>query len=445
MSWSRRRRALFGTTGCGAGPATPAKRLEGNRTGLNVGGRSGTVRIRCFCPAPIKKNGACHVASSPPARASRRLPPPRPPRCRRQARRPGRRQFRLRARRRAAESGERCGRHGHGAEGGRLRGDPRPRSRQARPSTPRCATSATCCRQGATWPCSSTPATACRCRVRNYLVPVDAQLQGERDLDFEAVGARLRPASRWSSSARARPTSCSSTPAATIRWRATWRAPWARARPASARGLAQVQTGVGTFIAYSTQPGNVALDGQGRNSPFTAALTRAQGARPQPDLRHDRGAQGGAGGDRRQAGAVGPFGADGRLLFPPGRRAGQPPKVAERRAEAMQQRLRAAGGGAQEEVRSAADGQDGGAGAAQGAAAAARGGQPADQQRIFDTVPQIRPVRLPCAGARPQCEIGGIQTADGAARPGAEELREQIAKLEADLGLAQPAAGAPSK
>jgi hypothetical protein len=34
-----------------------------------------------------------------------------------------------------------------------------------------------------------------------------------------------------------------------------------------------VQTGVGTFIAYSTQPGNVALDGAGRNSPFTAALS----------------------------------------------------------------------------------------------------------------------------------------------------------------------------
>src|SRR5262245_41070534 len=40
------------------------------------------------------------------------------------------------------------------------------------------------------------------------------------------------------------------------------------------QGLAQVQTGVGTFIAYSTQPGNVALDGEGRNSPFTAALTK---------------------------------------------------------------------------------------------------------------------------------------------------------------------------
>ena len=35
-----------------------------------------------------------------------------------------------------------------------------------------------------------------------------------------------------------------------------------------------MQTGVGTFIAYSTQPGNVAADGTGRNSPFTAALVR---------------------------------------------------------------------------------------------------------------------------------------------------------------------------
>ena len=40
------------------------------------------------------------------------------------------------------------------------------------------------------------------------------------------------------------------------------------------KGLAQVDTGVGTFIAYSTQPGNVALDGTGRNSPFTAALAK---------------------------------------------------------------------------------------------------------------------------------------------------------------------------
>lgn len=39
-----------------------------------------------------------------------------------------------------------------------------------------------------------------------------------------------------------------------------------------ARGLAKVEAGVGSFIAFSTQPGNVALDGSGPNSPFTTAL-----------------------------------------------------------------------------------------------------------------------------------------------------------------------------
>lgn len=45
-----------------------------------------------------------------------------------------------------------------------------------------------------------------------------------------------------------------------------------------ARGLAKVEAGVGSFIAFSTQPGNVALDGTGRNSPFTEALLRHIGA-----------------------------------------------------------------------------------------------------------------------------------------------------------------------
>ncbi len=40
------------------------------------------------------------------------------------------------------------------------------------------------------------------------------------------------------------------------------------------RGLAKVEAGVGSYIAFSTQPGNVALDGTDRNSPFTAALLR---------------------------------------------------------------------------------------------------------------------------------------------------------------------------
>ena len=41
-----------------------------------------------------------------------------------------------------------------------------------------------------------------------------------------------------------------------------------------ARGLARVDAGVGSYIAFSTQPGNVAQDGEGRNSPFTGALLR---------------------------------------------------------------------------------------------------------------------------------------------------------------------------
>ncbi len=40
------------------------------------------------------------------------------------------------------------------------------------------------------------------------------------------------------------------------------------------RGLAQVQAGAGTLVSFSTQPGNVALDGTGRNSPFAGALVR---------------------------------------------------------------------------------------------------------------------------------------------------------------------------
>ena len=40
------------------------------------------------------------------------------------------------------------------------------------------------------------------------------------------------------------------------------------------QGLASIQSAIGTMIAYATQPDNVALDGEGRNSPFTAALLK---------------------------------------------------------------------------------------------------------------------------------------------------------------------------
>ena len=108
---------------------------------------------------------------------------------------------------------------------------------------------------------------------RNFLLPVDARVQTERDLDFDAVN--LDFVLKQMELGRADKTNivfldaCRDNPFARNLARTMG------TRSASiGKGLAQVDTGVGTFIAYSTQPGNVALDGTGRNSPFTAALAK---------------------------------------------------------------------------------------------------------------------------------------------------------------------------
>ena len=106
-----------------------------------------------------------------------------------------------------------------------------------------------------------------------FLVPVDAKLARERDLEFEAVkldfilkqmelGRENKTNIVFLDACRDNPLSRSL--ARNMGTRST----------AVGQGLAQVDAGVGTFIAYSTQPGNVALDGAGRNSPFTASLTQ---------------------------------------------------------------------------------------------------------------------------------------------------------------------------
>src|SRR5882724_4861247 len=108
---------------------------------------------------------------------------------------------------------------------------------------------------------------------KNYLVPVDASLQGERDLDFEAVSVdfvlKQMELEREGKTNVVFLDACRDNPLA----RNLARSMGTRSA-AVGQGLAQVQTGVGTFIAYSTQPGNVAVDGAGRNSPFTGALVK---------------------------------------------------------------------------------------------------------------------------------------------------------------------------
>ncbi len=47
--------------------------------------------------------------------------------------------------------------------------------------------------------------------------------------------------------------------------------------------MAAVDSGVGTLISFSTQPGNVAVDGTGRNSPYANALVREL-SRPGQDI-----------------------------------------------------------------------------------------------------------------------------------------------------------------
>jgi uncharacterized caspase-like protein len=102
---------------------------------------------------------------------------------------------------------------------------------------------------------------------RNFLAPVDAKLQSDTDLDFEAVELNLvlKQLERNSRISVVFLDACRDNPLASVL------AQTSRSLEIG-RGLARIDKAVGMMIAFSTQPGNVALDGQGRNSPFTTAL-----------------------------------------------------------------------------------------------------------------------------------------------------------------------------
>lgn len=102
----------------------------------------------------------------------------------------------------------------------------------------------------------------------NYLVPVSAKLTSRESAKEEAwsldgIIARLQSRSRQTliflDACRNDPLPAS-----------------VRGSGASTDGLARVQTGVGTFVAYSTAPGGVTIDGVAgaKNSPFTTALLK---------------------------------------------------------------------------------------------------------------------------------------------------------------------------
>jgi uncharacterized caspase-like protein len=106
---------------------------------------------------------------------------------------------------------------------------------------------------------------------QNHLLPVDARLSTEGDIDFESIPLHLvlRQMEREAKTSLLLLDACRDNPLA----RNLARTMGTRSGQIS-QGLAEVKTGVGTLIGFSTQPGNVALDGVGRNSPYASALLK---------------------------------------------------------------------------------------------------------------------------------------------------------------------------
>jgi len=105
----------------------------------------------------------------------------------------------------------------------------------------------------------------------NYLVPIDAKGDSAAALDFEMVRLDLvhRTMEREAQTNVIFLDACRDNPLA----RDLARSLGTRSTDVG-RGLAAVESGIGTLISFSTQPGNVALDGAGRNSPYAGALIR---------------------------------------------------------------------------------------------------------------------------------------------------------------------------
>jgi len=99
----------------------------------------------------------------------------------------------------------------------------------------------------------------------NYLIPIDAKIKKESDVKFEALDANriLDEMGNANNGLNI------------IILDACRDNPFARSFRSSNRGLAIISSAPeGSFISYATGPGQVAMDGEKRNSPYTAALLK---------------------------------------------------------------------------------------------------------------------------------------------------------------------------
>ena len=106
----------------------------------------------------------------------------------------------------------------------------------------------------------------------NYLLPVDVTLSDAADLDLMAIEAQS--VLRQMASARNRTN--------LVILDACRNNPFENVPELNESGLAEMKAPTGTFLAYATAPGSVALDGQGSNSPFTRALVEQIAVPGQP-------------------------------------------------------------------------------------------------------------------------------------------------------------------
>ena len=105
---------------------------------------------------------------------------------------------------------------------------------------------------------------------RNFLVPVDARLESDQDVEFEAVplDLALRAVGRASGLGLVILDACRNNPFVASMQRSG-------ATRAVGRGLVRVEPKAKqTLVAYAAREGATADDGEGRNSPYTTALLR---------------------------------------------------------------------------------------------------------------------------------------------------------------------------
>lgn len=99
----------------------------------------------------------------------------------------------------------------------------------------------------------------------NYLIPIDANINQETDVEYEALDTGRILATMRNAKSMVN----------IVILDACRDNPYAHSFRSTTRGLAIISNApMGTIVSYSTSPGDVALDGKGRNSPYTSSLIR---------------------------------------------------------------------------------------------------------------------------------------------------------------------------